>query len=43
MELAIPSVPFDWRDDGTVVIPAHGRICDQIDVYPGFDVSTEIR
>jgi cyclase len=43
MELAIPSVPFDWRDDGTVVIPARGRICDQIDVADYRDMVTIVR
>ena len=43
MELAIPSVPFDWRDDGTVVIPARGRICDQIDIADYRDMVTIVR
>ncbi|MGB7220317.1 MAG: MBL fold metallo-hydrolase [Vicinamibacterales bacterium] len=43
MQLAIPSVPFDWRDDGTVVIPARGRICDQIDVADYRDMVTVVR
>jgi glyoxylase-like metal-dependent hydrolase (beta-lactamase superfamily II) len=43
MELAIPSVPFPWRDDGTVVIPARGRICDQIDIADYRDMVTIVR
>ena len=43
MEIAIPSVPFDWRDDGTLVIPARGRICDQIDVADYRDMVTIVR
>jgi cyclase len=43
VELAIPSVPFDWRDDGTVVIPARGRILDQVDVADYRDMVTIVR
>ncbi len=44
MELAIPAVPFDWRDhEGTVVIPSRGRICDQIDVADYRDMVTIVR
>jgi cyclase len=32
VDLAIPSIPFDWRDEGTLVIPGHGRLLDQLDV-----------
>jgi glyoxylase-like metal-dependent hydrolase (beta-lactamase superfamily II) len=43
VELAIPSVPFDWRDEGTVVIPARGRVCDQIDLSDYRDMVTIVR
>lgn len=44
MDLAIPAVPFDWRDEeGTVVVPARGRICDQIDVADYRDMVTIVR
>jgi cyclase len=43
VEIAIPSVPFDWRDDGTVVVGARGRVCDQIDVAEYRDMVTVIR
>jgi cyclase len=31
VELAIPSVPIVSRDAGTIVIPGHGRVCDQVE------------
>ena len=32
VDLAVSSIPMNWRDDGTLVVPGHGRICDQADV-----------
>lgn len=32
VDLAIPSVPIVSREEGTLVIPGHGRVCDQLDV-----------
>src|SRR5262245_23461377 len=43
VELAIPSVPIVSREAGTVVIPGHGRICDQLDVVEYRDMVTIIR
>src|SRR6185295_19180118 len=43
VELAIPSIPFDWRDEGTYVIPGHGRLCDQLDVVEYRDMVVIIR
>jgi len=43
VELAIPSIPFDWRDEGTYVIPGHGRLCDQPDVVEYRDMVVIIR
>jgi cyclase len=43
VELAIPSIPMDWRDDGTLVVPGHGRVCDQYDVVEYRDMVTIIR
>jgi cyclase len=42
-ELAIPSVPIVSREAGTVVIPGHGRVCDQLDVVEYRDMVTIIR
>jgi glyoxylase-like metal-dependent hydrolase (beta-lactamase superfamily II) len=43
VELAIPSVPIVSREAGTLVIPGHGRVCDQIDVVEYKDMVTIIR
>jgi cyclase len=43
VELAIPSIPFDWRDEGTLVIPGHGRLSDQLDVVEYRDMVVIIR
>jgi cyclase len=43
VELAIPSIPFDWRDEGTYIIPGHGRLCDQLDLVEYRDMIVIIR
>ena len=43
VELAIPSVPIVSREAGTLVVPGHGRICDQFDVVEYRDMVTIIR
>jgi cyclase len=43
VELAIPSVPLVSREAGTLVIPGHGRVCDQLDVVEYRDMVTIIR
>ncbi len=43
IETAIPSVPIVSRDAGTLIIPGHGRICDQLDVVEYRDMVTIIR
>jgi cyclase len=47
VDLAVSSIPMNWRDDGTLVVPGHGRICDQADVVEYRDmvaiVSARIR
>ena len=43
VDLAIPSIPFDWRDEGTLVIPGHGRLYDQLDVVEYRDMVVIIR
>jgi cyclase len=43
IELAIPSVPIVSREAGTLVIPGHGRVCDQLDVVEYRDMVTIIR
>lgn len=41
--LAIPSVPIVSRDAGTLVVPGHGYVCDQLDVAEYRDMVTIIR
>jgi cyclase len=43
VDLAVPSVPIVSREAGTVVIPGHGRLCDQYDVIEYRDMLTIIR
>jgi len=43
VDTAIPSVPIVSREAGTLVIPGHGRICDQLDVVEYRDMVTIIR
>src|SRR4030095_7288849 len=43
VELAIPSVPIVSREAGTLVVPGHGRVCDQIDVVEYRDMVTIVR
>ena len=42
-ELAVVSVPVVTREAGTIVIPGHGRLCDQYDVVEYRDMVTIIR
>jgi glyoxylase-like metal-dependent hydrolase (beta-lactamase superfamily II) len=43
VDLAIPSVPIVSREAGTLVIPGHGRVCDQLDVVEYRDMVTIVR
>jgi cyclase len=43
VDTAIPSVPIVSREAGTLVIPGHGRICDQLDVVEYRDMVKIIR
>jgi glyoxylase-like metal-dependent hydrolase (beta-lactamase superfamily II) len=43
VELAVPSVPVVDREAGTIVVPGHGRLCDQFDVVEYRDMVTIIR
>jgi glyoxylase-like metal-dependent hydrolase (beta-lactamase superfamily II) len=42
-DLAVPSVPIVSREAGTIVIPGHGRLCDQFDVVEYRDMVTIVR
>ncbi len=43
IDLAIPSVPIVSREAGTVIIPGHGRLCDQLDVVEYRDMVSIVR
>lgn len=43
VEIAVPSVPVVAREAGTIVVPGHGRLCDQYDVVEYRDMVTIIR
>jgi len=43
VELAIPSVPIVSREAGTLIVPGHGRVCDQYDVLEYRDMVTIVR
>ena len=43
VDTAIPSVPIVSREEGTLVVPGHGRICDQLDVVDYREMVTIIR
>jgi cyclase len=40
VDMAIPSVPIVSREEGTLVVPGHGRVCDQVDVVEYRDMIT---
>jgi cyclase len=43
IDLSVPPAPLVWHEDRTLVIPGHGRICDQADVVEYRDMVTVIR
>jgi cyclase len=43
LDITIPPVPFPWHEDRTLLIPGHGRICDDSDVVEYRDMVTIIR
>lgn len=43
IDLAIPSIPLPFQDGGTLVVPGHGRICEQAEVVEYRDMVTVIR
>ena len=42
-EIAVASVPIVSREAGTIVVPGHGRLCDQYDVVEYRDMVTIVR
>lgn len=43
VDLAVPSVPVVTRQAGTIVVPGHGRLCEQYDVVEYRDMVAIIR
>lgn len=43
IELSVPPAPLVWHEDRTLIVPGHGRICDQADVVEYRDMLTIIR
>ncbi|OFV91476.1 MAG: hypothetical protein A3G76_15490 [Acidobacteria bacterium RIFCSPLOWO2_12_FULL_65_11] len=43
IDLSVPPAPLVWHEDRTLIIPGHGRICDQADVVEYRDMVTIIR
>ena len=43
VELAIPNFPLVWQEGGTLVIPGHGHVYEQLDVVEYRDMITIIR
>ena len=43
LKMAIPETPIVWQEGGTIVIPGHGRLCDQADVLEIRDMMTIVR
>lgn len=43
VDLAVPSIPLVWRNEGTAVIPGHGRQLAQLDVADYRDMITIVR
>src|SRR5262245_58552317 len=43
VDLAVPSVPVVTREAGSIIVPGHGRLCDQYDVVEYRDMVTIIR
>jgi glyoxylase-like metal-dependent hydrolase (beta-lactamase superfamily II) len=43
LDIAIPSIPLPFKDGGTRVIPARGRICEQAELVEYRDMVTIVR
>jgi glyoxylase-like metal-dependent hydrolase (beta-lactamase superfamily II) len=43
IDLTVPPAPLVWHEDRTLVVPGHGRLCDQGDVVEYRDMVTVIR
>ncbi len=43
LKMAVSETPLVWQEGGTIVIPGHGRLCDQADVLEIRDMLTIVR
>jgi cyclase len=43
IDMAVPPVPFPWKPERTILIPARGRLCDQADLVEYRDAMTIVR
>jgi cyclase len=43
LDITIPPIPLPWEEDRTLLIPGHGRICDDSDLVEYRDMVTIIR
>jgi glyoxylase-like metal-dependent hydrolase (beta-lactamase superfamily II) len=43
IDLSVPPAPLVWHEDRTLIVPGHGRICDQADLVEYRDMVTIIR
>jgi cyclase len=43
IDLTIPAHPLIWHEDRTLIVPGHGRVCDQADLVEYRDMLTIIR
>jgi glyoxylase-like metal-dependent hydrolase (beta-lactamase superfamily II) len=43
IEISVPPAPMTWHEDRTIIVPGHGRICDQGDVVEYRDMLVIIR
>ena len=43
IDLSVPAAPLVWHEDRTLLIPGHGRVCDQADLVEYRDMVAIIR
>jgi cyclase len=43
LDMTIPPLPLPWQEDRTLLIPGHGRICDDSDLVEYRDMVTIVR
>jgi cyclase len=43
IDLAIPSIPLPWKEGGTLIVPGHGRVCEQAELVEYRDMLTIVR